>query len=117
MEKVFAKTSSILAHLLLEAVVGVFCYLAADVYYINEIGAREKGPAVVSKLRNAQKEWPGPLDEAKVKKVIEENRRIKESPQARSEDYKENDIAYGWGQGTDGIGVPSGLHRLAGWAY
>lgn len=48
MEKVFAKTSSIIAHLLLEAVVGVFCYLAADVYYINENRAREKGPAVVS---------------------------------------------------------------------
>lgn len=102
-KKVFAKTSSKIALLLLAAVVGVTCYLAMDVYYVNENGVRERGPAAVSKLKNGQKEWSGLLDEAKVKRVIEENRRIKQSPQARSKDYKENDIAYGWGQGIEEI--------------
>ncbi len=103
LKKVFSRTSSKIAVLLLLVVVGITCYFTTDVSYVNEKGDTEKGPAAISELRAAQKEWTGYLDEEKIRRVIGENKRISLTPQAQSNDYKENDIAYSWRQGIDEI--------------
>lgn len=102
-KKVFSKNGGKVAILILLLLLGLTCYFATDVYYVDESGAKQKGYAAVSKLRAAQNEWAGVLDEEKLRHVIEENQRINETPQARSQDYMESNIAYGWKQGFDGI--------------
>lgn len=99
LKKVFFRTGNKLALLLLICVVGVTCFFATDVSYVNENGEKESGPAAVDKLKTAQKEWTGYLDEAKIRQAIAENKRIRETPEAMSKDYRENDMAYSWGQG------------------
>lgn len=102
-KKVFAKTGGKIALLLLAGVLVMACWFAADVSYTNERGEQEHGIAAARKLREAQKEWTGTLDEEKLRQVIEELRRIDATPQAQSKDVKENNIAYGWQQGVLGI--------------
>ena len=74
-KKVFCRTSARIALLLLFAVLGVTCFLAMDVPYINENGDRESGLAAIAKLKAAQQEWSGELDEEQLRRVIRENRR------------------------------------------
>lgn len=102
-KKVFAKTGGKIALLLLAWVLIMACWSAADIHFVNENGEPEMGIAAVRKLRGAQKEWAGPLDEEKLRQVIEELRRIDATPQAQSKDVKESNIAYGWQQGVLGI--------------
>lgn len=98
-KKVFCKTRSRMAILLLMLVMGVtFCF-AMNVEYINEEGEAERGFSAVARLWAAQKEWSGDLNEEKIRQVIAENRRINETPEGRSERIKESNIAYGWKQG------------------
>ena len=98
-KKVFSVTKSKIALILLAMIVGVTCYFATDVAYTNEKGEQETGIGAVRQLRAAQKEWSGWLDEEKVRQVIKENSRINDTPEAKSRDYRENNIAYGWKQG------------------
>lgn len=98
-KKVFSRTSSKIAMLLLFVILGVVCYFAVNVSYINEKGEKETGYFAVQKLREEQKEWAGFLDEEKIKQVILENQRISMTPQAKSNDYQQNDIAYSQKQG------------------
>ena len=102
-KKVFAKTGGKISLLLLVAVLVIACWYAADVSYTNEIGEQEKGVVAIRKLREAQKEWAGILDEEKLRQVIAELRRINATPQALSKDVRERNIAYGWQQGIMGI--------------
>ena len=90
-KKVFSKTSSKIAVLLLLFVVGITCFFGMNVSYVDEKGDSKNGPAAVARLKAAQKEWSGYLDEEKIQKVIIENRRIRTSPQALSQNYQEND--------------------------
>lgn len=103
LKKIFSKTSSKLAVLLLLIVAGVTCRLAMNVCYLNENGKEETGYSAVRRLRAAQKEWAGILDEEKLGKVIEENKRISVTPEALSKNSIENNIAYSWTQGFQGI--------------
>lgn len=103
LKKVFSRTGSRIALLLLLVLTGVTCYFAMDVYYMNEEGEKEYGPEAVDRLRAVQKEWSGYLDEEKLRQAIAENIRIRTTPEALSPDYRENNIAYGRGQGIDGI--------------
>ena len=102
-KKVFAKRGGKIALLLLAGVLILACWLAVDIGYVNEDGEHEYGIAAVRKLRKAQKEWAGTLDEEKLRQVIEELRRINATPQAQSKDVTESNIAYGWQQGVLGI--------------
>lgn len=102
-KKVFLRTSSKLALLLLLVVTGSACLFAMNVTYVNENGESQKGPAAAAKLKSAQKEWAGYLDEEKVRQVIARNRQIQQSPEAQSTDEKENEIAYAKGQGISEI--------------
>lgn len=99
LKKVFLRAGNKLALLLLIGIVGITCFFAMDVSYVNENGKKESGPAAVEKLKTAQKEWTGNLDETKIRQVIAENNRIRETPEAMSKGYRENEIAYSWGQG------------------
>ncbi|MDE7313328.1 MAG: ABC transporter permease [Eubacterium sp.] len=103
MKKVFSKRSSQIALLLILALLGVVSYLAVNITYVDGDGNKIKGPAAAVKLKEAQKEWAGCLDEEKLRQAIAENRRIKQSAQYRSKELKDNEIAYSWGQGVQGI--------------
>lgn len=102
-KKVFVKTGSKIALVLLLAVMGITCFFATNVSYVDGEGNSRSGPTAVSKLRAAQKEWAGYLDEEKVREVIAENRRIQSTPEALSQNVTERNIAYGWKQGITGI--------------
>ena len=97
--KVLSGTRSRLAFLLLAMILGITLYFAISVEYVNETGESERGPAAVASLRAAQKAWSGYLEEETIRQVIAENRRINETPEGRSEQIKESNIAYGWKQG------------------
>ena len=103
LQKVLRKTSSKIALLILAGVLILACYLTADVYWVNEHGTKEYGHAAAMKLRDAQKEWAGTLDEEKLSQVLAEIQRISATPEAKSKDYTQNDIAYSWGQGVGDI--------------
>lgn len=102
-KKVFAKTGSKIALVLLFIVMGITCFFAMDVSYVDGEGISRSGPAAVSKLRAARKEWAGYLDEEKIREVIAENRRIQSTPEALSQNVDERNIAYGWKQGINDI--------------
>lgn len=102
-KKVFYKTSSKIAILVLLFVMGIACFFATSVEWVDENGDDHIGPAAVSKLRAVQKEWAGYLDEEKISKVIEENTRIRTTPEALSDNVQKSNIAYGWGQGISDI--------------
>ncbi len=98
-KKVFSKRSSRVALALLLFVMGITCFFAADVSYVDENGDTIKGPKAVAALKAAQKEWKGELDEDTIRRVIAENRRIEETPEAASENLREKEMVYGWKQG------------------
>lgn len=99
-KKVFGTVGGRLAAVLMLLLVLLSSYMAVSgVEWINEAGDPETGFAAISKLRRAQKEWAGPLDEDRLQAIIRENQRLCATPEAQSRDYEQNDIAYGWKQG------------------
>lgn len=99
LKKVFSRTGSQIALFLLLAVTGLAGFFAMDVFYVNKNGDTEHGSAAVSKLKEERKKWSGALDEEKIRQVILENRRVRESPEAQADNIQKNDIAYSRGQG------------------
>ena len=103
-KKVFCRTGSRVALLLMAAVLCIVCYFTAMFFtYANENGEQEYGLGAVREYRAAQKEWAGVLDEAKLRAAIEENLRIEATPEAQSEEVTQNNIAYYWRTGILGI--------------
>lgn len=99
-KKVLSSFSSKIALAVFAGIVVLSCWLSAgNVEWINEQGDPESGIAAVKKLRDAQNAWEGYLDEEKLTEVIRELQRIAATPEALSNDYQQNDIAYGWKQG------------------
>ena len=98
-KKTVSRTGGRIALGLLLFTLAVSCFLAVRVYYVNEEGAREYGYSAVQKLRAAQKEWAGVLDEERLQAAFQENIRIRHSPEALSEDITENNIAFSRLQG------------------
>lgn len=104
MKKIFSKTSSKIAVLILFLLLGAVCYFAiCGVEYMNTEGKIETGFSAVRKLRDAKKEWAGELDEEKIRQVIEANAVINATPEYQSQDVQKNEIAYGWKQGFSDI--------------
>lgn len=99
LKKVFAKTSNRIALLLLLMILGVTCYFAMGVSWVDENGDTRRGPAAVAQLRAMQKEWAGYLDEETIRQVIRENQRINSMPEAKSDNLRDSEITYGRGQG------------------
>lgn len=103
MKKVFLKRSSKIAILLLLVIVGITCWFAMDVSFVNENGETENGYIAVRHFREAQKGWAGMLDEDKLRQVIEENNRINAAPEANSNNLTDSEIVYSQKQGIDEI--------------
>ncbi len=99
LKKVFARTSNKIALLILLGVMGVTCYFAMGVSWVDENGETHRGPAAVAQLRAMQKEWAGYLDEEAIRRVIEENQRIQSMPEAQSDNLRDSEISYSRGQG------------------
>lgn len=70
-----------------------------SIVWVNEEGEKEFGYSAYQALRTAQKEWAGELDEAHLETIIRELNRIAATPEAKSEDYHQNDIAFHWKMG------------------
>ena len=98
-KKVFLRRGNQMAVALLALLLCVVCFFAGNISYVNESGETETGFQAVKKLREEQKEWVGLLDEVKIRKVIEENNKISQTPEAKSEDFQENDKAFHKKQG------------------
>lgn len=110
-KKVFSKTGGKVALGLLLALIVITSYFATDVYFVNEDGEQTWGFAAIANLRAAHEPWSGVLDEERIGQVIAENYRIAQTPQYRSEDVKQSNIAYGWRQGF------ARIRGLINWAY
>ena len=66
---------------------------------MNRNGDAESGISAMLKVRELKKEWSGELTEDVLRKIIEENVRISQTPEAKSNDFRQNDIAYSQRQG------------------
>ena len=100
LKKIVSSTGGKIALALMALLVAVGCWMCiSEVEWVNERGDSETGLEAISKLRDAQKEWAGVLDEERLAQIIRENQRICATPEAQSKDYRQNDIAYGWKQG------------------
>ena len=100
LKKIFSAVSSKITLGLLAIMVLLSTWMAvSSVEWVNESGDPETGFAAIGKLRGAQKEWSGMLDEERLRLILQENQRIAATPEAQSRDYQQNDIAYGWRQG------------------
>lgn len=74
-----------------------------DLVWVNEQGDAEYGFAAHQKLREAQNEWAGELDEEHLADIIRELNRIAATPEYQSDDYKQNDIAFRWRMGINPV--------------
>lgn len=74
-----------------------------ELVWVNEQGDAEYGFTAHQKLREAQNEWAGELDEEHLANIIRELNRIAATPEAQSSDYRQNDIAFGWKLGVDPV--------------
>ncbi len=99
LKKILVRTSSKVALLLLLAVIGVTCYFAMGISWIDENGDTQSGPAAVARLQAARREWSGYLDETAIRRVIAENQRIESMPEAKSTVLRDSQITYGRKQG------------------
>ena len=70
-----------------------------ELVWVNEQGDSEYGFAAHQKLRKAQKEWAGELDEEHLADIIRELNRIATTPEFQSDDYHQRDIAFHWQMG------------------
>lgn len=104
LKKIFVKTSSKIALILILLLVGVVCFFAVrEVSFVNEKGTTEYGYEAIKKLKQVKREWKGDVTTKQLINVIQENDRINNSVQIKSEDIVENNIAYGWKQGFSDI--------------
>ena len=103
-KKIFSRVVNKVVLVLL-AIVLLFSSVMAirENYWVNENGESEYGVHAVRKLANVQHEWAGTLTEQRIAEVIQENARIGNTPEAQSEDIQQQNIAYGWKQGINGI--------------
>lgn len=100
MKKVFARRSSRIGLLLMGIVLAVVLYfIISENTYVNENGDTEQGLGAIAKVRELKREWAGELTEDRIRQVIQENGRISRTPEALSQDPRENDKAFGQKQG------------------
>lgn len=109
LKKVLGSVGGKIALLLYLAVLALSCWLSAtgamniEVKWVNERGESEYGPAAVGKLRQAQREWAGWVDQELLTEMLQENRRINAMPGANSDDIQQLEITYSRKQGFEPI--------------
>ena len=96
-KKVLCRPSGKIALILLAATVlfAFFTSAGSRTDWIDENGNAEHGHAAVVKLQNAQHQWKGYLDEAKLADVIRELNAITSTDAWRGTDTEATDAAYG----------------------
>ena len=105
LKKVFGSIGGKIALMLYIAVLVLSCFLSAtgaaniEVKWVNEQGISEYGLSAVRKLREAQKEWEGWVDQDTLTRMIQENQRIHATPEANSDDIQQLEIVYSRKQG------------------
>lgn len=100
LKKILGPTGGKVALGLYAAMVILMCCLTVfTMKWVNEQGEHEIGPGAMKKMRDAQNQWEGDLDQELLTEVIRENQRIEATPQANSEDVTQSNIAFGWKQG------------------
>lgn len=80
-------------------------------YCLDENGEGYTGFAAIAKIRADKKAWAGELTEEQLQRIIENHIRIMQTPEAQSDDYHQNNIAFGWESGY------SDIRSLMGFAY
>ena len=109
LKKIFGSFGGKVTLVLYAAVVVLSCWLAAagelnvGSEWVNEQGSHETGPAAVKKMQAARAEWTGWLNQDMLTRTVQENARINATPEAQSNDVRQNNIAFGWKQGFDPI--------------
>lgn len=107
LKKILRRTGCRVALVVYLSVILLACFNAVnndvEVAYVNSQGNTETGYAAARKLRSAKKEWAGVLDQERLANVLEENQKILATPEAQSDDFQQNDIAYSWQQGIQDI--------------
>lgn len=105
LKKMFGTFGGKIALFLYAAIVLLSCWLAATgalnlgTDWVNEQGEHETGISAIRKMRSAQNEWEGYLDQETLTRVIQENARINVTPEGQSKNAQKSDIAFGWKQG------------------
>ena len=105
LKKMFGTFGGKIALFLYAAILLLSCWLAATgalnlgTDWVNEQGEHETGISAIRKMRSAQNEWEGYLDQETLTRVIQENARINATPEGRSQNAQQSDIAFGWKQG------------------
>lgn len=99
-KKVLVKRSNKVVLLIMALVVAMFSHSAIySVEWIDGKGNLEAGPEAAIKLRSAQKEWSGTLDQALLEKALAEIKRLDSIPEFQPQNIDQNRIAAGWRQG------------------
>lgn len=108
-KKVLGRPSGKIALILFIFIVILSCWTTAagdefgPTIWVNEQGEEESGFTAYRKLREAQNAWEGYLNEEHLADIIRELNRIAATPEAQSEDYHQNDIAFGWKLAVDPV--------------
>lgn len=91
-KKVFSKKGSKVTLIFIFIVISVvLSFIIGDNKYVNRNGDAESGISAMLKVRELKKEWSGELTEDVLRKIIEENVRISQTPEAKSNDFRQND--------------------------
>lgn len=104
-KKIFGSLGGKIVLFLYFAVNILACWLAvtgsmnSGTEWVNEQGEQEYGLSAVNKMKDAQNEWEGYLNQEKLTRVLEENARINATPEGQSTDIHQSNIAYSWKQG------------------
>ena len=97
LKKIWVKPGTKIAMIILAVSLFSTCWSAVrGVYWLDDNHERVYGIEGIQKVKAAKKEWAGTLTEEVIADVIRENTRINETPEARSEDINQKNIAYRW---------------------
>lgn len=105
-KKIFSKNSNKIALAVLAVILAVICIMtlrSPEIWYVNDSGDTKKGVTAAHKLRDAKGEWEGLLTEERLSQAITELNRVNTSPEARSSDIQQNNIAFSQTQGLTDI--------------
>lgn len=103
-KKIFSKSSSKAALVFGGFMLCLTIYFAiGEVSYVDTGGEGTKGIVAARSLEKEKEKWKGELNVEHLQQVIRENHRVNQTPQAQSENVRENNQAFGWKQGFSDI--------------
>lgn len=104
LKKIFSQSFNKIVFVILAAALCTVCYFTIGyVNYVDENGNITTGVSAAHALRNEKNQWKGYVTEDVLQRVLEENARINNSDEYRSDDIREQNIAYSKKQGFSDI--------------